>query len=117
MIDPSIYSAVATAYSEAIEHGETMLLELTNMGTAFQTLPADSNVIVGTIILSTNTLRQRNGTSTPMITAVRKLQQYITANAGSVDAYLSGNSITVTQTFADISEDAGYPIDAGNIDG
>jgi len=46
---------------------------------------------------------------------VGDLQKYITERYGSVDIFLGNNSIKVKSTFADISEDVGYPISSGNI--
>lgn len=110
MISSSIYSQVVTAYSNAADHGETMLAELTNMGVEVRTLSANNSVIVSSIILAQNTLKLRNAVSPLMVFAVKRLQLHVATNAGSVNSYLNSNTITVTQTFADISELAGYPI-------
>lgn len=50
-----------------------------------------------------------------MLNFVEALQKYITEKYGSVDTFLGENSIKVKSTFADISEEVGYPILPGNI--
>lgn len=64
--------------------------------------------------LDSLTLNNVNYT-TQMLKFVGDLQRYTTSKYGSVDTFLGNNSIKVKSTFADISEEVGYPILPGNI--
>ncbi len=59
---------------------------------------------------------QKHNDSSDILLFVADLQEHVTEEYGSVDSYLEDNGIQVPQTFADISEAAGYSIDAGNIE-
>lgn len=65
---------------------------------------------------TSNLLSLNNVDRTPqLLKFVRVLQKYITDSFGSVDDFLSDNKIKVKTTFADISEEVGYPILPSNI--
>ena len=50
-----------------------------------------------------------------MLGLVRALQDHVNSNYSSVNNFLSDNGIKVYGTFSDLSEYAGYPIDAEHI--
>ena len=47
---------------------------------------------------------------------IKALQQYVENISGSVDSFLSDNNILVSVSFAEASEQVGYPIDITNIE-
>ena len=47
---------------------------------------------------------------------VGNLQRYITESHGSVNEFLNNNNIKVKSTFAEISEEVGYPISPNHIE-
>ncbi|NJL70408.1 MAG: hypothetical protein HC888_01760 [Candidatus Competibacteraceae bacterium] len=51
-----------------------------------------------------------------MSQAVTALQQHLISGAGSVNAFLSSNSIKVSGEFADLSRRVGYLIDVSNVE-
>ena len=59
---------------------------------------------------------QKHNNSHDIMLFVADLQAHITNEYGSVNSYLSDNSIQVPQSFADISETAGFTIEAVNIE-
>lgn len=61
---------------------------------------------------------QNNKITSPvlMLSVVSSLQKHVENNYGEINDFLSDNSIKVKQTFADLSDLAGYEIEPGNIE-
>jgi hypothetical protein len=115
------YKEISDLINDAQERGSDIVSFIDKMATEL-----NNSEIFSTDIYKEKLEKQIDNTSnrltlnnvnytTQLIYFVSALQKYITNKYGSVDTFLGENSIKVKSTFADISEEVGYPILPGNI--
>lgn len=115
------YKEITDLINDAQERGSDIVSFIDNMATEL-----NNSEIFSEDIHKEKLEKQINSTSSDlslrnvnytiqMLNFVEALQKYITEKYGSVDTFLGENSIKVKSTFADISEEVGYPILPGNI--
>lgn len=115
------YKTITDIISNAQDRGEDIVNYINNMTTDLSNSEIneesiDRKKLENQITVTSNVVNKRHNLYTEqLLTFVLKLQKYIDSNYISVNRFLRDNSIKVLQTFADISEEVGYPIDDDNI--
>lgn len=121
MIGKNEYSLIAESLGSLAFEGEPMYHRI---GDALHNI--EDNDAVDTNIDKLSLLRAISGTysvvlrdhlylSEQLIAIVESLQEHVVHRYGSVDAYLVANNLKVTNKFAVISNQVGYPISSSNI--
>jgi len=123
MLESTIYENIADFMTLGLESKDSVDSLITNI----QTLTTSSRTAVEKLSKSTTLLLSDFEASLLLeetkissenqlnLIFLSVLQRHIAKYAGSVNAYLASNSIKVTQTFADASDEIGYEIDASHI--
>lgn len=122
-MDSNLYKNITDLIAHAQDRGYDIVSYLDNMSEilAFSEIPETDLIRLSMENSITGTERKmdamHNNYHSSVRAFVRALQKYINSfYIDGVNAYLLNNSILVKQTFADISEDVGYIIDAENIE-
>lgn len=122
MISPTDYKIIADDIGKDYDYSDRMVTLFNNAVIDLTDVYTDA-----TFSFSPETLKSElayasesydNNRVTNPVTSlnfVTKLQIHVTTHYGSVNSFLSDNGIKVNQSFADLSEMAGYTIDNGNI--
>jgi hypothetical protein len=122
MIRPALYKQITDLIDYAQDRGNDIVSNVTQMNTDLDNSEIDPEnihrqLLENTASLTANILLQRHGNATAeMNDFVKALQDHVFKNYGDVNNFLSDNSIQVRPTFAELSGNLGYPIDAENIE-
>ena len=123
LIDPTTYKNIADLIDYAQDRGEDIKSFIDQMQTDLDdseipTTNTYRNFLESSIAEASAVIEERHIQYTSQMTKfVRDLQTHVDNNySGTVNDYLSNNSIKVLPVFADISDVVGFPIDAENIE-
>lgn len=122
MITPSLYKTIADLINNAQDRGSDIVYYINKMDTDLASSTINEENVNRTklesqITQTLSVLVNRHSNKVEfMLVFVFKLQRYVYNSYGSVNNFLSDNNTQVLPTFAEISGQIGYPIDAANID-
>lgn len=118
MISSTLYKQLADLLNSAQEHGPSMISHISQMNTDMRAseIPSDDHnrqILMDALGKTYDKLNQNHAIYTShMLEVVRQLQKHVDTNYSSVNDFLNDNAIQVKSTFADMSHEVGYTIEA-----
>jgi len=121
MIEPLIYNRIAELIGKSQDNGDG-IVDSMNSAVSDLSLSETSSLnnlkqwLMSSLTIASDKLNSSHKEySMELIKIVSALQSHVITNYGSIDNYLKDNDITVSQSFADISANCGYPVSADYI--